>query len=71
MHCTACNAEMILMNVVPEHTVAIRGFEQHTFICSGCHITARRVAFTRNGREEAPKAPPGLFADVMARVRGH
>jgi hypothetical protein len=43
MHCTACDAELILTNVVPETTVAVRGFEHHTFSCSGCHSTVRRV----------------------------
>ena len=68
MRCTGCGAEMNLMNVVPEKAATVRGFEQHTFICSGCHTTTRRVAFTRHGREEAPMAPPGLFGQVMARV---
>jgi molybdenum-dependent DNA-binding transcriptional regulator ModE len=52
MRCTACGVEMILTNVVPENTVTVCGFEHHTFICSACHITARRVVFTRHGREE-------------------
>ena len=34
MHCTACDAELILTHVVPENTVTVRGFEHHTFICS-------------------------------------
>ena len=71
MHCTACGDELILTNVVPENTVAVRGFEHHTFICSGCHSTVRRVVFMRHGREEDPMPPPGLFGDVMARVRGY
>ena len=70
MHCTACDAELILTNVVPENTAAIRGFEHHTFICSGCHIRVRRIVFTRRGREEEPKPPPNLFDHLMARVRG-
>ena len=71
MDCTACGAELILTNVVPENTVALRGFEHHTFICLGCHITARRVVFTRHGREEDPRPPPNLFDHVMERVRGY
>jgi hypothetical protein len=71
MRCAACDAELILTNVVPENTLAVRGFEHHTFICSGCHSTVRRVVFTRHGREEAPKPPPDLFDNVMARVRGY
>jgi hypothetical protein len=68
MQCTACDAELILTNVV---SAAIRGFEHHNFICSGCHRTVRRVVFTRHGREEEPNAPPSLFAQVMARVGGY
>ena len=29
MRCAACDAELILTNVVSENTVAIRGFEHH------------------------------------------
>ena len=47
MRCTACDAELILTNVVPENTLALCGFEHHTFICSGCHIRVRRIVFTR------------------------
>jgi hypothetical protein len=57
MHCTACDAELILTNVVPENMATVHGFEHHTFICSGCHVTVRRVAFIRHGREEGPKFP--------------
>jgi hypothetical protein len=69
MHCTTCDAELILTHVVPENTVTVRGFEHHTFICSGCHSTVRRVVFTRHGREEDPKLPPNLFDHVMAGIR--
>jgi hypothetical protein len=71
MHCTACDAELILANVAPENTATVRGFEHHTFICSGCHLTMRRVAFTRHGHEAEPHATSGLFGQVMARVRGY
>jgi len=71
MRCAGCGAEVILTNVVPENTVAVPGFEHHTFICLGCHSTVRRVVFMRHGREEAPKSPPNLFDQVMARVRGY
>jgi hypothetical protein len=63
MHCTACDAELILTNVVPENTVAVRGFEHHTFICSGCHSTVRRVAFMKHG-------PEGVFVHVLMRSWG-
>jgi hypothetical protein len=31
MRCSACGAELILTNVVPDDTVAARGVEHHTF----------------------------------------
>jgi len=58
MHCTACGAELILTNVVPDDTVAARGVEHHTFICSGCHVSERRVVFIKDGREaDSPPMP--------------
>ena len=58
MHCTACASELILTNVVPDETVAVRGVEHHTFICSKCHTTERRVVFIKDGREsDAPPMP--------------
>ena len=58
MRCTACGAELILTKVVPDHTVAVRGVEHHTFICSGCHVTERRVVFIKDGREaDGPPMP--------------
>ena len=58
MRCTACGAELILTNVVPDDTVAARGVEHHTFICSGCHVTEHRVVFIKAGREaDSPPMP--------------
>jgi hypothetical protein len=51
MRCAACGGELILTNVVPDDTVAARGVEHHTFICSGCHVTEHRVVFIKDGRE--------------------
>ena len=51
MRCIACGAELILTNVVPDNTVTVRGVEHHTFICSGCHVTERRLVFIKDGRE--------------------
>ena len=52
MRCTACGAELILTNVVPDNTMGVRGFEHHSFICSACHVTEHRVLFMRHGRED-------------------
>ena len=58
MRCAACGAELILTNVVPDDTVAARGVEHHTFICSACHVTEHRVAFIKGGRDtDSPPMP--------------
>jgi hypothetical protein len=51
MLCTACDGELILTRVVPDDTVAVRGVEHHTYICSGCQVTERRVVLIKDGRE--------------------
>jgi hypothetical protein len=68
MRCKACDAEMILMRVVRDDAMAVLGFERHTFRCSECHETDRRLVFTKHGREtdaeplpvhRAPPVVPG------------
>jgi hypothetical protein len=54
--CRACGSELILTSVVPDETVAVRGVEHHTFVCSECHVTEHRVVFIKDGRE-ADSAP--------------
>jgi hypothetical protein len=51
MRCTACGAELILTNVVPDEAVALRGVGHHTFVCSECHVTEHRIVFIKDGRE--------------------
>jgi hypothetical protein len=42
----------------PDDTVAARGVEHHTFMCSACHVTEHRVAFIKGGREtDSPPMP--------------
>jgi hypothetical protein len=58
MRCTACGVELILTKVVPDDTVAVRGIEHHTFICSGCRVTETRLVFIKDGREaDGPPLP--------------
>jgi hypothetical protein len=58
MRCSACGAELILTSVVPDETVAVRGVEHHTFVCSECHVTEHRVVFIKDGREaDSPPMP--------------
>jgi hypothetical protein len=51
MHCMECGAEMILMKVAQGDAMAVLGFERHTFRCSACHETDRRLVFVKHGRE--------------------
>jgi len=50
----ACGAEMILMHVVPDETMAVAGFEHHTFMCSECYDVERRLAFTKPSESVDP-----------------
>jgi hypothetical protein len=70
MRCRACGGELILGSVIPD-PAGVRGCEHHTFICSECHVTERRVVFIRHGREDdcrsvpveaVPAVPPALAA---------
>jgi hypothetical protein len=38
---------MILMKAVQDDTMAVAGFEHHTFMCSGCNDIERRLVFAR------------------------
>jgi hypothetical protein len=49
MRCMACGAEMALMNVVQDDTMAVSGFEHHTFMCSGCGDVEQRLVFAKPG----------------------
>jgi hypothetical protein len=51
MRCMACGAEMVLMNVVQDDTMAVPGFEHQTFMCSECQDVERRLVFTKQNRE--------------------
>ena len=66
MRCMACDAEMILMNVVQNKTMAIAGFEHHTFMCSECHDTERRLVFIKRGRESDAEPMPLHTAPSIA-----
>ena len=52
----ACGAESILMNVVQDDTMAVPGFEHHTFMCSACPDIERRLVF--NKREPTSEREP-------------
>ena len=64
MRCMACGAEMLLMKVVEDDTMAVSGFEHHTFMCSGCGDVEGRLIFNREQAIPAGSvtihAPPPL-----------
>jgi hypothetical protein len=64
MRCMACGAEMQVVQVVPDNTLLVPGYEHHTLQCSGCNDIERRLVFNREAAERAaaaeatPAAPP-------------
>jgi len=66
MRCMGCGGEMILMNVVPDETMAVPGFEHHSFTCSECQDVEQRLVFTKHGREETPQGMPVHAAPPIA-----
>ncbi len=45
MRCPGCGAEMHLIEVAPDKTKMVSGYEQHTFECSGCRDHVRQLVF--------------------------
>ena len=45
IRCPGCGAEMHLIEVAPDKTKMVPGYEQHTFECSGCHDHVRQLVF--------------------------
>jgi hypothetical protein len=57
---------------MPDQTVAMRGFERHTYVCSSCHSIERKVVFTRHGREdEGVPLPVVPVVPVVRQVSVH
>ncbi len=60
MRCIGCGAEMILLNVVPDTSMMVPGYEHHTLQCSGCYEVEQRLVFCqRNGTRPAEAAAGG------------
>ena len=47
MRCMVCGAEMRVMQVVPDETMAVPGYERHTLQCSDCGDVETRLVFSR------------------------
>lgn len=86
MLCIACGAEMRLMQVVPDTTMMVSGYEHHTWQCMGCNEIERRLVFAREKTPAAnvpvhpvvaPEQPiervaaaPSVWARTVAKLRG-
>jgi hypothetical protein len=46
---------MILMQTVRDETMAVPGFEHHTFMCSDCHDTEQRLVFVKPTDQADPE----------------
>ena len=74
MRCLACGAEMDLIEVVPDTTKMVPGYEHHTLQCSACPEVERRLVFSGRGGATAVEkfpvrqAPPVPRAEERAEV---
>jgi len=48
---------MVLMNAVLDDTMAVPGFEHHTFRCSECQDIERRLVFTKHSEGDTEPMP--------------
>jgi hypothetical protein len=47
MRCMLCGADMRLIEVVPDDTAMVAGYERHTLQCTSCNDVERRLVFSR------------------------
>ena len=71
MRCMACGAKMALMNVVQDDTMAVPGFEHHTFMCSGCGDVEQRLVFAEPGEPGPSHAAPPMPAKPAEPLPSH
>jgi hypothetical protein len=56
MRCMVCGAEMRVMQVVPDDTMMVPGYEHHTLQCTGCNDVEQRLVFSRERAWQAAQA---------------
>jgi hypothetical protein len=64
----ACGAEMRLMQVVPDETLEVPGYEHHTLQCSGCNDVEQRLVFNRESAARAAEPVPESVAPPVPPV---
>jgi hypothetical protein len=57
---------MLLMQSVQDETMAVAGFEHHTFMCSSCHDVERRLVFARQDEQASEPSEPSEVAQTGA-----
>jgi hypothetical protein len=57
MRCMACGAEMRLVQVEPDATMAVPGYAHHTFECPACKETERRLTFNAHAPSQSADPP--------------
>jgi len=58
MRCLVCDAEMDLVEVVPDDTMPVPGYEHNTFRCPQCGDEERRLLFARADETRAAEPEP-------------
>ena len=53
---------MILMQAVQDDTMAVPGFERHTFMCSDCHDVEQRLVFIKPVGQPGETEPVAVHA---------
>jgi hypothetical protein len=72
MRCLVCDAEMALMNVRPDESMGVAGFERHTLQCPSCGDVEHRLIFNREraareaeqARVSAPPVSPAATSTI-------
>src|SRR5262245_20773041 len=62
MRCPGCGAEMHLIEVAPDKTKMVPGYEQHTFECSSCHDQVQQLVFIPRAIEPVNREETRLSA---------
>ncbi|HKA79780.1 MAG TPA: hypothetical protein VKD43_07080 [Xanthobacteraceae bacterium] len=55
---------MLLMQTVQDETMAVAGFERHTFMCSSCHDVENRLTFAKPAEQPTLAAAPAATMPV-------
>ncbi len=61
---------MLLMQTVQDETMAVPGFERHTFMCSSCDDVEHRLVFAKPSEQPGPEAVPADTVPVHVMSAG-